>query len=165
MEIHVQVSNQRRFVVPASASVAFQFFTPKGEEFWVDDWAPRYLHPPAGETAAGMVFTTGEGAEFTVWHLVEFDEGARRSRYVRTTPSSRTGVVTVQATALDLASTEILVRYDMVALSAGSASSLDAYRDPAFVAMIEGWSQKIRARLPELLQAFGHPSPVVPSPA
>jgi len=148
------VCNQRRIVVPAPANTAFHFFTPLGEELWIDEWRPRYVYPPDGKATAGMVFTTGEGPEFTIWQLLEFDPGRRHSRYVRTTPASRTGTVSVQATPLDPGHAEILVRYDMTALHADAAASLEQYRDPAFGRMMDDWQARIRQRLPQLLEAF-----------
>lgn len=150
-----QIQNQRRILIAAPADVAFQFFTPAGEQIWIDDWRPRYIHPSDGTTVAGMVFTTGEGPEHTIWQLLDFDPGRRMSRYARTTPGLRTGTVTVQATALDTQSTEVLVHYDMTALSDAGAASLEQYLDPAFAQALDAWGEKIRRRLPQLLQAFG----------
>lgn len=84
-----------RIVVDAPVDRAFMFFTPAGEELWVDGWQPAYIHPRDGRTEAGMVFSTGEGAEHTVWILADFDRAAHRSRYLRCTPASRTGIVEV----------------------------------------------------------------------
>jgi hypothetical protein len=64
MPLHVR--NQRRILVAAPASIAFHFFTPLGEQLWLDEWRPEYILPPDGVTTVGMVFTTGKGDEFTV---------------------------------------------------------------------------------------------------
>ena len=150
-----RIDNQRRIFVPAPADIAFRFFTPAGEQIWIDDWRPRYIDPPDGSTVAGMVFTTGEDHEHTIWQLLDFDPARRVSRYVRTTPGLRTGTVTVHATALDAHSAEVLVRYEMTALSSAGANSLEQYLDPAFSEALDQWGEKIRLRLPQLLQAFG----------
>src|SRR5690349_1390026 len=93
------------------------FFTPAGESLWIPEWQPRYLHPVSGETEQCMVFTTGQGDEFTIWHLADFDRTARRARYVRTTPGKRTGFVEVRCRAAGAAHCEVDVSYEMTALA------------------------------------------------
>lgn len=75
MAKRVQVT--RRIVVGAPVDQAFMFFTPAGEELWVDGWQPRYVYPGDGRTEAGMVFTTGEGDDLDAGGLVP-----RRSGHV-----------------------------------------------------------------------------------
>lgn len=130
-----------------------RFFTPAGEELWVDGWQPDYLHPQDGRTEAGMVFTTGSGADFTIWSLADFDTQAHYARYVRVTPASRTGFVEVRCTAAGAASTWVEVTYVLTALSAEGARMLEGFRGEAFAAMIDGWKRSIDARLPALLEA------------
>ncbi|HZH07819.1 MAG TPA: SRPBCC family protein [Lautropia sp.] len=150
--MHRQVRNQHRIRVPASADTAFMFFTPAGEELWVDGWRPMYLQPADGTTREGMIFTTGEGEDFTIWHLVDFNRVARQARYIRCTPALRTGLVEVQCLPLHDASTEVIVNYEMTALTHAGEASLSAYEGQAFVDMIEGWSTAIGESLPLLLE-------------
>jgi len=145
-----RVRSRHRITLPLPAGQAFMLFTPAGEAHWVPGWAPRYLHPADGRTEAGMVFTTGEGEDFTVWHLADFDRGALSSRYVRSTPASRSGFVRIDCRPLGAERTEVAVEYEMTALSDGTAGTLDAYEGEAFAAMIEQWRELIEARLPAL---------------
>ena len=145
------VSSSHRIVVDAPAAQAFMFFTPAGEELWVDHWQPHYLQPADGATCAGMVFTTGEGDERTIWCLADFDRERLRSRYVRTTPASRSGTVDIECEALGDDRTQVTVRYEMTALDPQGEASLEAYRGAAFESMIDGWARDIAARLPQLL--------------
>lgn len=143
MKRHLQC--RHRIVVDLPVDRAFMLFTPAGEERWVDGWAPRYIHPADGRTAAGMVFSTGAGDETTHWLLADFDRAAHRSRYLRCTPASRMTVVEVQCRALDAARTEVQVGYTLSALNdAGAAAIADFER--GFVAMIDGWAAAIAAR-------------------
>jgi hypothetical protein len=89
-----------RIVVDAAVDQVFMFFTPPGEELWVDGWKPTYVYPRDGRTESGMVFTTGQGDELTIWTLTDFDREAHRSRYLRCTPASRTSLVEVRCVAL-----------------------------------------------------------------
>ncbi|MES2937806.1 MAG: SRPBCC family protein [Pseudomonadota bacterium] len=143
MPLHIR--NQRALRLPLPADTAFQLLTPKGEERWIAEWRPRYIRPADGETEAGMVFTTGEGEEFTIWQVVDFDAAARKARYARTTPALRTGMVTVEATALNDNETEVLVRYEMTALSPQGEASLRQYEGEAFAAMMAQWREMILA--------------------
>jgi hypothetical protein len=147
------VHSRHCIVVQAPVDRCFMFFTPAGEELWVEGWRPQYLHPADGRTEAGMVFTTGHGGEATVWLLADFDRAAHRSRYVRCTPGSRTGTVEVCCRALDGERTEVEVVYALTALSAEGEQALENYEGQAFAQMIDGWAREIEARLAELLSA------------
>lgn len=148
-----RVVSQHRFIVQAPVQRAFMWFTPAGETLWVEGWAPRYLHPEDGRTEPGMVFTTGEGDEATLWTLVDFDRPQHRARYVRCTPASRVAVVEVACGAIDDERTEVAVRYTVTALSAAAEHTLAAYEGERFTAMIDGWASRIAACLPTLWRA------------
>jgi len=151
MPTHVQASH--RIVVDAPVAQAFMLFTPAGEELWVEGWQPSYLNPPDGRTQAGMVFTTGEGAEHTIWLMADFDREQHRSRYMRCTPGSRTGTVEVRCHALDAERTEVKVSYALTALSPAGAEALLGFEGERFAAMIDGWGHEIAARRESLLTA------------
>ncbi|AQQ40545.1 MULTISPECIES: SRPBCC family protein [Burkholderia] len=142
-----------RIVIDAPVDRAFMFFTPAGETLWVDGWKPTYVHPGDGRTESGMVFTTGEGDEFTIWTLADFDRNRHLSRYVRCTPASRTSVVEVRCIALDEASTEVWVSYTLTALNAMGERALDEFQGERFAAMIDEWARKIAERRAWLLAA------------
>ncbi|MBA2675542.1 MAG: SRPBCC family protein [Ramlibacter sp.] len=144
------VCNQQALRLPLPVDAAFQLFTPKGEESWIPEWRPRYIRPADGKTEAGMVFTTGEGAEFTIWQVADFDAAARKARYARTTPALRVGMVTVDAKPLGDSETEVLVRYEMTALSGAGEESMTQYEGEAFVQMIGQWREMILRVLPRL---------------
>jgi hypothetical protein len=145
-----RVQSRHTITLPLPVDRAFMLFTPAGEEHWVPGWQPRYLDPSDGTTRAGMVFTTGEGDDYTVWHLADFDREATRSRYVRATPASRSGFVQVQCRALSPERTEVTVDYDLTALTPGAEATLEAYAGKAFEGMIEDWARRIEACLPTL---------------
>lgn len=149
----LQVHASHRIVVEAPVDRAHMFFTPAGEELWVDGWQPNYIHPRDGRTEEGMVFTTGEGDELTIWTLVDFDRPAHRSRYLRCTPASRTGVVEVRCAALGQTRAEVWVSYKLTALNAAGERALESFEGERFAAMIDGWSMAIAARRESLLAA------------
>jgi hypothetical protein len=142
-----------RIVVDAPVDQAFMFFTPAGEELWVDGWKPTYIHPGDGRTESGMVFLTGQGDELTVWTLADFDREAHRSRYVRSTPASRTSLVEVRCAALDEARTEVWVSYTLTALNAQGERVLENFEGERFTAMIDDWARRIAERRELLLAA------------
>jgi hypothetical protein len=150
--MHHHVRNQHRICIAAPADSVFMFFTPAGEELWVPGWRPRYLHPEGGATCAGMAFTTGEGEEFTLWTLAQFDRGARRSCYARVTPALRLGLVRIGCEPMG-GSTDVTVEYEMTALDGRGDTSLAGYRGEVFRDMIDGWACMIHERLPQLLVA------------
>jgi hypothetical protein len=140
-----------RIVITAPADQAFMFFTPAGEELWVDGWAPRYIDPPDGSTEEGMVFCTGEGPEFTVWTLLEFDRKTMRSRYLRCTPATRIGTVEVVCAAIDAHRSQVDITYKLTALNADGEAVLATFDGRPFVEMIDDWAAAITRNLPSLL--------------
>ncbi len=147
------LNTRHLIVVDAPVDQAFMYFTPAGEELWVDGWRPTYVHPSDGRTEAGMVFTTGQGDEFTIWTLVDFDRVAHRSRYVRCTPASRTSVVEVRCTAAGTGRTEVHVSYTLTALNEAGAAALESFEGERFAAMIDVWAREIAVRREALLRA------------
>jgi hypothetical protein len=148
-----QVYATHSIEINAPIARCFMFFTPAGEELWVDGWTPRYVQPTDGRTEAGMVFTTGLGAESTLWLLADFDPATHHSRYVRCTPGSRMGTVEINCTALDARRTVVEVSYTMTALSPAGETALQAFEGEHFAQMIDGWAEAIAAKLPLLLAA------------
>ncbi|MGF6415865.1 SRPBCC family protein [Paraburkholderia sp. MM5482-R1] len=134
-----------RIVVDAAVDQAFMFFTPAGEELWVDGWKPTYVYPRDGRTESGMVFITGQGDELTIWTLADFDSKAHRSRYLRCTPASRTSLVDVRCVAIDQARTEVWVSYELTALNAAGEQAIEDFVGERFAAMIDDWARKIAA--------------------
>lgn len=145
-----RIACSHRIRIAAPADECFLFFTPAGEARWVEGWAPRYVAPTHGRTEAGMVFTTGAGADFTIWMLADFDRTTRRSRYARVTPALRTGFVEVACDPVSAEESEVLVTYRLTALNEEGDASLEAFAPEAYARMIEGWKAAIEERLPAL---------------
>ena len=123
---------------------AFKLFTAEGERLWVPGWSPEMLAPPP--QARGTVFLTGEGAERTIWTVLESDPAKGSLLYSRVTPGSRAGVVeVVLAKAGDR--TRVQVGYDLTALSPEGEAALGAYQGARFTGMMEDWRTRIVAVL------------------
>ena len=148
-----RIHSSHTIVVDAPVDKAFMYFTPAGEELWVDGWRPNYVYPPDGRTVDGMVFITGDGDERTIWTLADFDRAAHRSRYVRCTPASRTSIVEVRCSALDAGRTAVLVSYTVTALNAAGEQVLKDFEGEHFIAMIDDWATKIANAREALLAA------------
>lgn len=146
------IDSRHRIRIEAPVAKCFRFFTPAGEEHWVDGWAPRYLHPEGRATVQGMIFTTGSGDETTIWSLADFDTAQHYARYTRVTPASRAGFVEVRCTTDGERATVVDVRYTLTALTPAGEKVLEKFEGDSFVRMIEGWKTEIERRLPGLLE-------------
>lgn len=151
MRARVRSSHSIRLSLPIDE--CFRLFTPAGEELWATGWKPRYVYPSSGQTEAGMVFTTGDGAEATIWTLVDFYPRTHCSRYSRVTPALRAGFVEIRCREVSTGETETSVTYELTALTPQGVVSLAAYSGAAFAQMIDGWKREIDARLSELRRA------------
>ena len=148
-----RVHASHRIEIDLPVDRCFMLFTPAGEELWVPDWQPRYLHPADGRTEAGMVFTTGHGDEATFWLLADFDRTRHRSRYLRCTPGSRMGTVEVSCHALSGQRTAVTVSYTLTALGEHALPALAPYEGERFARMIDDWKQRIDAQRKRLADA------------
>jgi len=90
---------------------AMHHFTPEGEEAWVDDWVPKYIHPTSKTTTQGMFFTTEHGGETTYWSCLNWEPENGFVKYLRLNPGSRVSFVSVQLTALSANETQVDVTY------------------------------------------------------
>jgi hypothetical protein len=146
-----RIVSRHEIHVPAPIELCHRFFTPAGEEIWVDGWAPQYIVPVDGRTELGMVFTTGSGDEFTIWGLTDFDPQTFYSRYTRVTPALRTGTVEVRCKPIDAQLTTVEITYTLTALTLAGEAALRAFEGRAFVDMVEHWQSAIALCLPQLL--------------
>jgi hypothetical protein len=147
------VSATHRIRINAPVAQCHRLFTPAGEEQWVEGWTPMYVNPKDGCTQGGMVFTTGECEEFTIWNLVDFDTANYYSRYSRVTPALRTGTVEVRCNQVSQNVSDVEVTYKLTALTPKGEDSLVSFVGEAFAEMIDGWKLAIDKRLPVLLDA------------
>ena len=133
--------------IDAPVADVFPLLTPTGEELWVEGWAPVYLHPRSRETQAGMVFTTGEGADLTLWSVADYDPVRHTARYVRVTPASRFGYVEVVCEAAGAARTRVRVAYRYTALTDAGNAFIEQFTEESYRGMIEEWRRLIGAYL------------------
>ncbi len=137
---HVERSGTVRVAAPLSP--AFHFFTPDGERLWVPGWSPEYLHPQGGPQRGGAVFRTNADGEETLWMVTRFDPEAGSAEYVRVTPGSRMGTVSIRAAAADEATTVVHVTYRVTALSPDGNAAVQAF-DAGFDAMMAEWAAAV----------------------
>jgi hypothetical protein len=139
--VHIERSGTLRVNLPLGQ--AFHFFSPEGERRWIAGWDPNYLHPSgAPSEAPGTVFETHHNNEHTLWLVLRFSAADGVADYVRITPGSRMGLVTVRASEHDGA-TEVEVRYSMTSLADAGARALEAFTDEAYAAMLRHWEALI----------------------
>ena len=141
MSVHIELTG--RVEVAAAPADAFQFFTPEGERLWVPGWEPEYLHPPDGTLAAGLAFRTLHGGELTLWLVSRCDRAAGALEYVRVTPGSRIGTVSVQLSAAAGGdATVATICYRLTSLSAAGDRALETFAS-GFAGMLAEWERRI----------------------
>ena len=143
MSAHVEISGTIRIAAPPAA--AFRFFTPDGERAYVAGWEPEYLHPVDGALREGLTFRTQHGGEETIW-LVSHLADPRAADYVRVTPGSRIGVVSVRLEAAGGNASDVTVTYRLTSLSPlGDALVREFPR--TFLGVLAGWERSINGLL------------------
>lgn len=101
-----------------------------------------------------MIFSTGAGADHTLWSLVDLETGPRNcARCSRVTPALRSGFVEVECRPISADETAFDVRYELTALTPSGEQSLAVYEPAPFKAMIDEWDALIVARRPSLAKA------------
>lgn len=131
------------FEVALSPDEAFPLFTPRGEEEWVAGWHPRFPIPVHDDTAPGTVFETAAHNEVTTWVVLD-RERPRHISYVRVTPQSRAGTVTIAIDGTD--STDghsvVQVTYALTALSPAGELELKEFA-ATYPAFLLSWQDAI----------------------
>ena len=141
--LHVHRTGQIH--IRAALRDAFLFFTPEGERLWMPGWMPEYLLGAESSDGTGVVFTTNADGEDTVWLVTRFDAHKGTAEYVRVTPGSRIGTVTIACEQTGPAATRVTVSYSLTALSEEGNGALRAFDAPAFDAMLRHWEQSVNA--------------------
>jgi hypothetical protein len=145
-ETFIPVHIERAGIVRVAAPLeqAFQFFTPDGERLWVPGWSPEYRHPPGGPQCEGAVFETNADGEHTLWMVTRYDPRAGVAEYVRVTPGSRLGAVSVRSVAETAQTTIVHVTYRLTALSPDGNRAVQSLA-AGFDAMMAQWAALIAA--------------------
>ncbi len=141
------VSHSGNFGLPISPEQAFSFFSPEGERSWVNGWTPEYLHPTSGELEPGLVFRTDADGEETLWLLVRYDVEILEAEYVRVTPNSRIGTVTIRCSSDGDGDTNVEVFYELTGLSETGNRTLSLMTAESYDSMLEEWRNRITAVL------------------
>ena len=134
-----------RITVPLPPPEAFELFTPRGEERWVDGWQPRFAAPSDDDSAPGTVFETAVHGEETIWVVIDRDRG-RRVSYARVTPGSRAGTVSVLLEDDGNGRSTVEVTYDLTALSPTGDQRL-AELAAGYADMLTLWESSISTML------------------
>jgi hypothetical protein len=136
---------------------AFGLFTARGEERWVEGWAPRFPGPVDDDTAPGVVWETGsasgppdhpDGAgpgEHTIWLVLDTEPG-RRIRYARVTPHDRAGTVEVTLADAPDGGSDVTVTYVLTALTPAADEALAAFAAD-YDDFLAGWATLIERHL------------------
>ena len=107
-------------------------------------WAPRYRHPVGGPQCEGAVFETDIHDEYTLWMVTRYDPAAGAAEYVRVSPGSRVGTVSIRSVAETAATTVVHVTYRLTALSPEGNLAVESL-DAGFDAMVAEWAALIEA--------------------
>ncbi len=141
----VHVERTGTFRVEQPLAQAFPLFSPEGERRWVAGWDPRYLHPrDVPSDQPGTVFQTFHNGEETEWLVLRYSAADGVAEYVRITPGSRIGLVTVRATERG-GGTDVEVTYRLTSLSDTGTRTLEAMTEESYAAMLDEWERLIEA--------------------
>jgi hypothetical protein len=79
--------------------------------------------------------------------LLRYDLTALEAQYARIVPDSRIGLVTVRCTGAGPDTTEVVVAYELTALSPAGNLALEEFTERAFATMLEQWQKSIAMAL------------------
>ena len=141
--MHIERTGRFRIALPLAQAMAF--LSPEGEKLWVPGWQPVYQHPAGTPSdAPHTVFTTDHNGEHTIWMVLQYSAGQGVAEYLRLTPSSRVGTVSVAGTERD-GGTDIAVTYRLTSLTRAGHDTLAALTDDAYGRMLQDWEMRIAA--------------------
>jgi hypothetical protein len=144
----VHIERTGRFRIALSLARAFSLLSPEGEKLWVPGWRPVYLHPHGTPSAAAhTVFTTDHSGEHTVWMVLQYSAQNGVAEYLRLTPGSRVGTVSVAGSERG-GGTDVDVTYRLTSLSPAGEAALTAMTGDAYQRMLAEWETRIAAVAP-----------------
>jgi hypothetical protein len=94
-----------------------------------------------------MVFTTGEGADHTIWIVLGHAPAAGAVEYARITPGARLAIVRVQCSPVDERQARVTVSYEYTGLSEAGNDYVRSMDEDAYRAFIDSWGEAIRETL------------------
>jgi hypothetical protein len=122
----------------------YRLFTPLGERDWAPDWQPHFPVATVDDGEPGTTFITDAHGHARIWVVVERARH-RRIRYVNVAPGDRASLITVDLTPIAIGS-EVMVTYDMTALSDAGARRLVQFAD-GYERYLDSWQEQIVAYL------------------
>lgn len=124
-------------------SEVFPLFTPKGEELWVDGWDPVYMNSKDGRTEAGLIFKTSTYKENTLWYVLDYNQHDFNAKYLRITPDSRIGTVSVNCTEVNEKCTNVEMTYDLISLTEKGNEDLKSFAGESYVEYINSFKPMV----------------------
>jgi hypothetical protein len=135
----------RRYVqrLAAAPGRVMPLLTAARENEWAAMFQPRILH--AGEPPGGLrgVFTTGDGAEATLWTMTAFDPASGHVAYFRTIPGVLAVHIEIHLAADGPAACRATVAYTYSALSPAGNERVAAMTEERYVEQMVEWEKAL----------------------
>ena len=103
---------------------------------------------------AGTVFQTHHNDEETEWLVLRYSAADGVAEYVRITPGSRIGLVTVRGDRARRRRPTCEVTYRLTSLSAAGTRTLEAMTEASYAAMLREWERLIDDVIGRRSEAF-----------
>jgi hypothetical protein len=128
----------------ASPDTVFPLLCPVREADWLDGWSYEWIYSDSGYAEEGGVFksTEPDGAE-TFWLITKQDRENYRIEFVRMTPGSRVGKLSIQLTDNLGGTTSSTVSYTFTALTEAGNRFIDDYTEDRFKEAMIWWEKSI----------------------
>jgi hypothetical protein len=140
---NMSISRSGTVRVDAPPEHVFPLFPAPGERLWVPGWDP-YIVTGGHGLERGSVWLTGNGADRTIWLVVDYDPEILHARYARITPESRAGTVEVLARPDGEDGTDVQVTYELTALNEHGVEALAGFGEDDYAQMMLEWERLIR---------------------
>jgi len=127
----------------------FPLFGPVREAEWAEGWEISVVHAQSEllEESGAIFLTRHPGEPETIWYIRRFDLQAIRVEYLRITPGSRFGIVSIQCHAGPSGGTDVEVTYEFHTLSEQGSAYLALFTESRYREMLAHWQQAIDACL------------------
>ena len=144
-----QVVLEGSFDLDTRADKALQFFTPEGERTWVKDWNPTPIYPAQADVVfqANAAFRVDEGAERSLWTIVEANLQSHVAEYVYVVEGERLSRVRVEVEPLGAKQCRVRVHYVHTATSDKGLQFVASTTEDAFAQKMRGWQRMVSAAI------------------
>ena len=137
----MKIARTTSFEIAQPVEVVFPLFSAEGEKLWVPGWDYDNImgYTEIYENDVFLTHSHDHAGAGAVWIVKRYDPANHCIELYRVEPGDKVGLVAVDCTALNKATTKIEVTYTYIAISEKAKSFLETFTESFYESFIQEW--------------------------